>query len=170
MAAALAHRVAELDPASNFCLADFDFTNSGLSFLLGLEAEVGISNVLLDQASVEEALAATRLPNLSVLPAGHPSVGRQVTQMYDRCQELCELLTARFNYVFLDVPSLRKHPNFTFWAGGRARAILVVRAGQSRLPTVTKALQLLQFMRLEVAGIALNAREFYVPAWLYART
>ena len=170
LAAALAHRAAELDPASSFCLADFDFTNSGLSFLLGLEAELGISNVLLGQSSLEESLAITRLPNLTVLPAGYPSVGRQVTQLYDRCQELCELLRSRFNYVFLDVPSLGKHPNFAFWAGGRARAVLVVRAGQARRPTVAKAIQILQLMRLEVAGVALNAREFYVPKWLYTRT
>ncbi len=170
LAAALAHRAAELNPASSFCLADFDFSNSGLSFLTGLEAEIGISNVLIGQASLEESLAGTRLPNLFVLPAGYPSIGRQVTQLHERCHELCDLLTARFSYVFMDIPSLRKHPNFAFWAGDFARAVLVVRAGEARRPAVAKALQILGLMRLNVAAVALNAREFYVPNWLYART
>jgi Mrp family chromosome partitioning ATPase len=170
LATALAYRAAQIDPTRTFCLADFDLFNSGLSFLTDLEAEPGVSNVLLGQVALEEVLATTPLPNLCVLPAGYPTIGRHVTQVVDRCQELCELLVARFNYVMLDTPCLRQHPNFAFWASGLAQAVLVVRAGQARQPTVAKAIQTLQLMRLEVAGVVLNAREYHVPKWLYSRT
>ena len=169
---ALAHRAAELDPACSFCLADFDFSNNtgGLSYLTNLEAERGVSNILMGQASLEEALADTRLPNLCVLPAGYPNVGRRITQLADRCQELCQALTRQFDYLLLDMPSLRDQPNFAFWASGLAKAVLVVRAGQARRPAVAKAVRILELMRLEVTGVVLNDREFYVPKWLYSRT
>jgi Mrp family chromosome partitioning ATPase len=170
LAAALAHRAAQVDPACTFCLIDFDLFGAGLSFLTELESEPGISNVLLGQAALEESFASTTLPNLTIIPAGHPTVGRHVAQLTDRCQELCEILAERFNYVLLDMPCLRKHPNFAFWASGLAQAVLVVRAGKSRRPVVARALGALELMRLDVAGVVLNAREYFVPKWLYART
>ena len=170
LATALAHRAAQVDPACTFCLIDFDLFGAGLSFVTELEAEPGISNVLLGQAALEESFASTTLPNLTIIPAGYPTVGRHVTQLTDRCQELCEIIAERFNYVLLDTPSLRKHPNFAFWASGLAQAVLVVRAGQARRPVVAKAIGSLELMRLDVAGVILNAREYYVPKWLYMRT
>jgi len=170
LAAALAHRAAQVDPACNFCLIDFDLFGAGLSFLTELEAEPGISTVLLGQAALEESFASTTLPNLTIIPAGYPTVGRHVAQLTDRCQELCEIIAERFNYVLLDMPCLRKHPNFAFWASGLAQAVLVVRAGQARRPVVAKAIGALELMRLDVAGVVLNAREYYVPRWLYTRT
>jgi Mrp family chromosome partitioning ATPase len=170
LALALAFRAAQIDATSTFCLADFDLFHSGLSFATGLEAEAGVSNILLEQSIIEESLCGTALPNLSILPAGYPAIGRQVSQLYDRCRELCEVLTARFHYIVLDMPSLRLHPNFPAWASGLAQAVLVVRAGQARRPAIAKALGTLQLMRLDVAGLILNAREYYVPKWLYTRT
>jgi len=170
LAAALAHRAAQVDPACTFCLIDFDLFGAGLSFLTELEAEPGISNVLLGQAALEESFASTALPNLTIIPAGYPTVGRHVAQLTDRCQELCEILAERFNYLLLDTPCLRKHPNFAFWASGLAQAVLVVRAGQARRPVVARSLGALELMRLDIAGIVLNAREYYVPRWLYTRT
>ena len=170
LATALAHRAAQVDPACSFCLVDFDLFGAGLSFLCGLEAAPGISNVLLGQASLEETLSSTCLPNLTIIPAGFPTIGRHVAQLYNRCQELCDALADRFHYVILDMPCLRKHPNFAFWASGLAQAVLVVRAGRARRPAVAKAIGTLQLMRLDVAGVVLNAREYYVPRWLYTRT
>lgn len=170
LATALAHRAAQVDPACTFCLLDFDLFGAGLSFLTELEAETGISNVLLGQAALEDSFASTALPNLTIIPAGYPTVGRHLAQLTGRCQELCEILAERFNYVLLDMPCLRKHPNFAFWASGLAQAVLVVRAGQARRPVVAKAICALELMRLDVAGVVLNAREYYVPRWLYTRT
>jgi Mrp family chromosome partitioning ATPase len=170
LALALAFRAAQIDATCSFCLADFDLFQAGLSFTAGLEAEPGVSNILLEQSIIEESLCNTALPNLSILPAGYPAVGRQVSQLYGRCRELCEVLAARFHYVVLDMPSLRLHPNFAAWASGLAQAVLVVRAGQARRPAIAKALGTLDIMRLDVAGLILNAREYHVPRWLYTRT
>jgi Mrp family chromosome partitioning ATPase len=170
LALALAFRAAQVDPTSTFCLADFDLVQSGLSFLAGLEAEPGVSNILLEQSILSESLCGTTLPNLSILPAGYPAVGRQVSQLYDRCRELCEVLTSRFHYVMLDMPSLRLHPNVASWASGLAQSVLIVRAGQARRPAIAKAIGTLQLMRLDVVGLILNAREYHVPKWLYTRT
>ncbi len=169
LAATLAYRAAQADPASTFCLVDFDLFNSALSFLTELDAELGVSNVLLGQATFEESLAATCLENLTIIPAGYPSVGRHVAQLHDRCQELCEILAEQFDYVLLDIPCLRRHPNFAFWASGLSQAVLVARSGQARRPTIAKAIATLKLMRLDVAGIILNAREYHGPAWLHSR-
>jgi Mrp family chromosome partitioning ATPase len=170
IAAGLAYRAAQLDPTATFCVADFDFFDPALSYLWGLESEVGISNVLCGQAQLDAALAPTRLSNLFVAPAGYPNVGRRVAQLHDRCRELCTMLLARFHYVFLDIPCLREHLNYALWAGGIAESMLVVRAGQARREAVAKALRTLHLMQLPPAAVALNGREYHVPNWLYART
>jgi Mrp family chromosome partitioning ATPase len=170
LALALAFRAATMDPTCTFCIADFDVFQSGLSFMTALEAEPGVSNILLEQSGLEQCLCRTALPNLSILPAGYPAVGRQVTQLFDRSRELCELLAERFHYVVLDMPSMRQHPNFAAWGNGLVQAVLVVRAGQARRPAIAKSLRTLELMRLDVAGLLLNAREYHVPAWLYTRT
>jgi Mrp family chromosome partitioning ATPase len=170
LAMALAFRAAQIDATCSFCLADFDLFHSGLSFATGLEAEAGVSNILLDQSTIDASLCPTALPNLFILPAGYPAVGRQVSRLYDQCRELCESLAARFHYVLLDMPSLRVHPNFAAWASGLAPALLVIRAGQARRPAVAKAIGTLGMMRLDIAGLILNAREYHVPRWLYTRT
>jgi Mrp family chromosome partitioning ATPase len=170
LATALALHAAELHPSCSFCLADFDFFNPGLSQLMGLEAEPGLSNVLCQEAALDGVLAGTRLPNLSVVPAGYPSVGRRIAELEDLCRAVCEQLVARFNYVILDMPLLREHPNSAMWASGLAEAVLVVRAGQARQPAVAQAMRTLRLMRLKITAVALNSREYYVPNWLYART
>jgi Mrp family chromosome partitioning ATPase len=170
IAAGLAYRAAQLDPTATFCVADFDFFNPALSYLWGLESEVGISNVLVGQAQVDDALAPTRLSNLCVAPAGYPNVGRRVAELHDRCRELCAMLLDRFHYVFLDIPCLREHLNYALWAGGLAESVLVVRAGQARQEAVGKALRTLRLMQLPPAAVVLNGREYHVPNWLYART
>src|SRR5262245_50104306 len=167
LALALAFRAAQIDATCSFCLAHFDLFQAGLSFTAGLEAAPDISNILLEQTIIEESLCATALPNLSILPSGYPAVGRRVSQLYGRCRELCEVLAARFHYVVLDLPSVRLHPNFAAWASGLAQAVLVVRAGQARRPAIAKALGTLEIMRLDVAGLILNAREYHVPRWLF---
>ena len=170
IAAALALRAAQVDPVATFCLADCDFFSPRLSALTGLEAEPGLSNVVTGTASLDNALAGTRMPNLFVLPAGNPPLGRRAAEMYERCRDLWEQLALRFNYVLLDLPVLRDYPTFASWTSGLAEALLVVRAGQARQQAVAQAMRTFKIMRLEVAGLVLNAREYYVPKWLYART
>ena len=170
LALALALRAAELDPSCTFCVADFDFANPGLSSLTGLDVMAGLSNVLAGHAALDQVLGGTRLPNLYVAPAGNGAIDRQPTHWYDRCRDLCGQLIKRFNYVFLDMPALRDHRDFALWAGGLAQALLVVRAGQARRPVVAKTIQTLELIRLELAAVALNGREYYLPRWLYART
>ena len=170
VAVALALHAARSLPACTFCLVDCDFFTAGLSKLVELDAAPGLSNVLAGDMPLAGALASTQLSNLWLAPVGHPNVGGRVAEFEDRCRAVCEQLTARFNYLVLDLPPLRDHPPFASWATGLAEAVLVVRAGQARQPAVGQAVRTLQLMRLKLSAVALNAREYYVPSWLYERT
>src|SRR5262245_3343689 len=55
LAVALAFRAAAVDPTCTFCLVDFDLFQAGLSFLTGLEADPGVSNILLEQTVIGES-------------------------------------------------------------------------------------------------------------------
>jgi hypothetical protein len=105
-------------------VVDSDLRRPVQHTFVGLSNRFGLTNVLMRDVPLEEAIKATSIPNLHFLPSG--KLPRAALGLLDstRMRELVKSLKARYDYVFFDSPPIvgrerRLHPG----QRGRWRAV-----------------------------------------------
>ena len=137
-------------------IVDADFRHPQLSEYFGTGGGVGLSDVLIGRATLEEALqpwgedgvlhvlsSGTPPPNPSEL-LGSSAMGRVVA-------ELCER-----GMLIIDSPPVLLFTDATVLAKVTDTTLLVVRANSTRMDKVQRALQALRTVDARVAGVVLN--------------
>lgn len=87
-------------------IIDFDLHKPRLAKALELENEVGVSNYLINQASVEEIIQKTPTPNLDVITSGPIPPNASELIMRPELKELLKNLEAKYDYIFFDTPPI----------------------------------------------------------------
>jgi Mrp family chromosome partitioning ATPase len=95
--------------------------------------------------------------------------GEAQSEPYRPMERLYQSLCAGFNLIVVDCPPVREVPYFVPIAAGTPEVILVVRAEQTRIPTVLRAKDAVPQLGGRLIGVAMNSRRFYVPGFLYRR-
>ncbi|NKB24050.1 MAG: polysaccharide biosynthesis tyrosine autokinase [Kiritimatiellae bacterium] len=72
--------------------------------MMGLSNRVGLSDVLMNNAPLEEMVKPTEMPNLHFLPSGKTPRSSMGLLDSKRMRELVKNLKARYDYVFFDSP------------------------------------------------------------------
>lgn len=124
---------------------------------LGLYSKRGLSDVLEGQARLEDCLVpVSGCPGLSVLPGGSgrtPFPGEFATEL---ATDVLSRATGEGDYVILDAPPLLGHAETRMLLAWVDSAVLVVRAGTTRLGAAKKALRILRESGVPVLGTVLN--------------
>ncbi len=140
-------------------LIDADMRRPGLSSLLDLRGQRGLSSVLRDSASLGESLQANLhhaiVPNLDVLPSGPRPRNPAELLTSDRFSELVSWAEENYDQVLIDSP-----PALVADAAiiGRLTdgVLLVVRPEKNRRRTVLRAAEGLAALGTRVLGIVIN--------------
>jgi polysaccharide biosynthesis transport protein len=138
-------------------LIDGDLRRPRVRQALGLErADLGLTNVLLGQASLEDAIRPTSIPNLFVLLSGPlpPNPAELVdTPAY---RQLIDECAARFDRVIVDSPPSVPVADPVIMASHCDGVILVVRAGRTSRDQAAKARRNLVDVGAHIIGAVLN--------------
>jgi succinoglycan biosynthesis transport protein ExoP len=137
-------------------IVDADFRHPQLSEYLGTGRSVGLSDVLIGRATLEEALQPWGEDGmLNVLPSGtpppNPSELLGSSAMRRVVAELCEQGT-----LIIDSPPVLLFTDATVLAKVTDTTLLVVRANSTRVDKLERALQALRTVDARVAGVVLN--------------
>lgn len=148
--------VAIAQAGSRVCLVDADLRRPSAARYLGIDPSVGITDVILGDVSLEDAVQRWELGSLSVLPAGRcpPDAGSVLAS--DRFARLLEQLQEQFDVVVYDAPSLRLVADAVLVAQRTDCAILAVRYGRARRADVAEAVHELQLARVGMIGAVLT--------------
>jgi capsular exopolysaccharide synthesis family protein len=149
--------IAVAETGAKVALVDANLRTPGVSRYLALDTTPGLADVLAGGAAVPEVLRDSLDGRLTVLPAGHrpadpgeilasPALGATVRE-----------LTERFDVVLVDAPPLHAVADAAVLSKVTDRALLVVRAGRTRIADVERSADLLERVGATLAGAVLNA-------------
>ena len=138
-------------------LIEGDLRRPKVAEYLGLEGAVGLTNVLIGQLSLTDALQQWGDGNLTVLPSGpippNPSELLGSSAMAD----VIEKLRSDFDIVLIDAPPLLPVTDASILAGSTSGVVLIARAGVTKRDQLTKSFETLAVVQAPVLGFVVNA-------------
>lgn len=137
-------------------LVDADMRRSGLGSVLGIEATVGLSDVLAGDVPLENALNRHRALPLEVLAncATPPNPSELLGS--DRCVALHDALIRRAEIVIFDTPALLPVIDAAVLSRIAAAVVLVARVPSTRVSQLKAATQSLHSVGKRPLGVVLN--------------
>jgi polysaccharide biosynthesis transport protein len=140
-------------------LIDSDLRRPRLKSALGMDAEVGLTNVLLETVQLEDAIQPTTIPNLFVLLSG--PVPPNPAELVDgpRFREVLEQCAEKFERVIIDSPPAVPVTDPAILATYCDGVVLVVRSGRTQQDHAQRARRNLADVGARIIGVVLNDTE-----------
>ena len=137
-------------------LIDADLRRPVQHSILGVSNRFGLTNVLLRDVPVEEAIKATSVPNLHFLPSGR--LPRTSLGVLDpkRIGELIASLKTKYDVILIDTPPLVGISDSSIIAKETDGAILVVQYRKYPRDMLIKAKQIMDTLGVTMIGAVLN--------------
>lgn len=138
-------------------LIDGDLRNPCAADYLGLDAPLGLSEVLAGEATLEESIVRLEPSGLHLLPGG--SARDDVAELLSGPKFSAVLREARrmFDYIIIDAPPLGIFTDATVLISRADSALIVARANKTRYATLERLLEPLPRERL--LGVVLNGSD-----------
>lgn len=137
-------------------IVDSDLRRPVQHTFLGISNRFGLTNVLLREAPVDEAIKATSVPNLHFLPSGklpRTSLGLLDSQ---RMRELVKNLKSRYDVVLFDSPPIVGVSDASILASEVDGVLLVVQYRKYPRDISARARRMLDNVGATVLGVVLN--------------
>ncbi|MCO6401514.1 MAG: polysaccharide biosynthesis tyrosine autokinase [Verrucomicrobia bacterium] len=137
-------------------VVDSDLRRPVQHTFLGISNRFGLTNVLMQETSVEEAIKSTSVPNLHFLPSGklpRTSLGLLDSQ---RMRDLLKALKARYDVIFFDSPPIVGVSDASILASEVDGVLLVVQYRKYPRDISARARRMLDNVGANVLGVVLN--------------
>lgn len=138
-------------------LVEGDLRRPKVAEYLGLEGAVGLTNVLIGQVPLHDALQRWGDGGLLVLPSGPTPPNPSELLGSARMVEVLDQLRSEVDIVLLDAPPLLPVTDAAVLAGITNGVLLVVRAAVTKRDQLAKSLETLEVVQAPVLGFVLNA-------------
>lgn len=140
-------------------LVDADLRRPSLARLLGEDPIPGLSNVLVGQANMEDAIREEVRTNLDLLFAGDVPPNPSELLGSEQMQELIENISREYDYILVDAPPVNVVSDCCIIANFLDGIVLLARSGVARKDGVKQAINQLRLTNTKVLGCVLNGVE-----------
>lgn len=151
---------------SRVLLIEADMRRAGISRLLGIESETGLSTIL-GQRNIpdpEESIRSVAdVPNLKVLPAGPVALHPSEMLASPRMRDLMHSLETEFDHIVIDTPPVLSVTDAALLSALADSTILVIRTGVTSRAALRRAHDVLEHVDARIIGVILNAADFTTP-------
>jgi capsular exopolysaccharide synthesis family protein len=151
-------------------LIEADMRRGGISKVLHLNSDVGLSTIL-SQSMVPDPEQAMRtipdVPNLRVLPAGPVALHPSEMLSSPRMRELIQSLEPEFDHIIIDTPPVLSVTDACLLSALADSTLFVIRAGVTSRAALKRAHEMLMHVDARVMGVILNAADFTEPDLYY---
>jgi capsular exopolysaccharide synthesis family protein len=137
-------------------LIDTDLRRGRLHRLFGLRKSPGLSNLLLDKASLEEVLRPAGKENLTILTAGSHLDGGAELLGSQKFAEIMKLLRGRFDRILVDTPPVLGLSETSILQSQMDGVLFVVWGGRTPIRSMKTAVEILQANGANLYGFILN--------------
>ena len=137
-------------------LIDCDLRRPKLARLLRISSRVGLSNLLLDPALLDEAILPGGVDRLDVILSGDIPPNPSELLGSSRMSALLTHLRRRYDYILLDTPPANMVTDAVVLATKSDGVLFVVRAGQTDRGSVAHAVEQLEYTQAKLLGFVLD--------------
>ncbi len=137
-------------------LVDADLRRPVQHSVFGLPREPGLTNLLFDRATFDEAIQATDVPNLYLLPCGIIPPNPSELLGSNRMTQLIQRLREEFDFVMLDTPPVVAVTDALLLGHVADATIIITRAGVSRIDALLSAMDAVERSGANLLGVVLN--------------
>lgn len=150
-------------------LIDGNHGPHSLTNKLGLEGEIGMSDLLLSGGPGQISKAIHRLDEerFHFIPSGQCSLGYSLGQERDILAWLIENLKSVYKYVVYDGPPTQNNSESLANASVFDGVVMVVSSHDTRMEVAKSAKDNLTQSGANVVGAVFNRRRYYIPKWVY---
>ena len=148
-------------------LIDSDFYASSISKLLHIKAKLGISDVLLGECDLNDAIIKTRIDNLWFLHSGKKIHNPISVLDSPRMDEIVQKMREQFDFIFFDTPPIIAINDITVLGRQLDGVLLVVRTGVTAREIVERSIGVLNSAKINIIGSVLTDNRYYIPDFLY---
>lgn len=140
-------------------VVDADLRRPQISENLGIQDEEGLTSILNGDCEPSDAIHATLVENLFVVPSGplplNPAEALTLVEM----QELLQWLRERYDYVIVDTPPLLAVTDPSIVAGIVDCVLLTLKVRRKSRSNAKEAVSILRSVRAKVLGVVINASD-----------
>ncbi|MDP4200582.1 MAG: polysaccharide biosynthesis tyrosine autokinase [Bacteroidota bacterium] len=137
-------------------LIDADLRRPVLHSVFGLPREPGLTNLLFERATFEEAIKQTDVENLYVLPCGIIPPNPAELLGSQRMGQLIAKLREEFDMILLDTPPVVAVTDALLLGHTADATILVARADVTRIDALLRAMDSIERSGANMLGVVLN--------------
>jgi capsular exopolysaccharide synthesis family protein len=156
----LATTLAQLG-AGDVLIVDADMRRPNLHEILGVAQAPGLSTFLTGQASLDEVIVPTRVPNLYTIPAGRSPLNPAELLASGRLGQALETLGQRYTHIVLDTGPMFGVSDAMILAARVEGVVLVLRQGRASRDVAQRAIRNLLSVRSRLLGVILNDVELH---------
>jgi capsular exopolysaccharide synthesis family protein len=137
-------------------LVDADLRRTILHSVYGIPREPGLTNLLFERTTFEEAIKPTDVENLFVLPCGIIPPNPSELLGSQRMVQLIERLREEFDMVLLDTPPVVAVTDALLLSHSADATLLVARADVTRVDALLRAMDSIERSGAGLLGVVLN--------------
>lgn len=155
---------------SRVLLIDADMRRPGVHQIMRVQNDNGLSQLLVGQSRVREAIQRTTEPNLFVIAAGRTPPNPSELLASDRMKSFLENLShGPFDWILLDTPPVLAVTDAVVLAGQVSSVVFVIGSEMTRRVHADRALTTLRAGKPRSIGVVLNRVDFDRNKYYYAR-
>ncbi|RYG62894.1 polysaccharide biosynthesis tyrosine autokinase, partial [bacterium] len=154
---ALSLAVALAQGGLRVCVVDCDLRRPRLHRIFGRLGDMGVTNVLLGETTIDEVAKPTIVDNLWSIPSGPTPPNAADVLHSERFKRFIDELATRFDRVILDSPPIVAVTDAAIVAKATDGVVFVSRAHKSSRHLSKQGLRLLRDVDATIIGVVLNA-------------
>ena len=135
---------------------DVDLHRGGLHRMFGLEAGLGITEVISGKAGIKDVVQNTSIPNLKFIGTGAFPANPAELVLRPEMRAFLDEVSTQYDFVFLDAPPVLAVSEATVLASLTDIALMVVWSGRTSRKLVTSAVRQLLVRGTHLVGCVLN--------------
>lgn len=137
-------------------IVDADLRRPRLHKAMNVSRELGLTTVLLGQATLDEAIKSTEVPGLFVLPAGPQPPNPAELLLTDTFKNLLKQLEDKFDRILLDSPPLLAVSDPVVLSRLSDGVLLVLQSNTTRIDDALIGVRSLRGVNAPILGVVLN--------------
>ena len=141
---------------SRVLIIDTDLRRPRLHKTFGVSGEVGLTSILLETASMDDAIKSTDVHGLELLPCGPLPPNPSELLHTERFEKLMDRLGEHYDRILLDSPPVNAVTDASILSQIADGTILVVKASQTTKEAARRAARQLRDVKANVLGVVLN--------------
>jgi capsular exopolysaccharide synthesis family protein len=148
-------------------LVDANLRNPFLHDLFKLDKKDGLTELLLEDKSLDAVIKQTRHENLSVITCGVSHTNPFSLLGSRSFDSFIGKVKPHFDWILFDSPSIHSCNDSSTLAAKTDGVVMVVQAENTRWEVAQSAKERIENEKIKILGAVLNKRKMHIPEWAY---